>query len=300
MGEKKKWISELLGSDEVSKYFRDLFNEQTDEIRKCISDIRSGQNEEELQILRTRLEYAKQKNEEICKRENEIQHLLKDAREDLEKKEKNIGVLHSKIIGLEEHIKTLNEELLRKNLEIDSLNEKYRVLEKENVSVLQRKDDEIESVTRNFEKTKSELVMYKSCYQELDEAWRNYQALSQESRNRLRNIFESDSIYGIVGACVDWRNVEGIWAFAKRRIIEKELDDVDKLIFLFKFLFNAHNIQCGQFKYELIEPKCGEKFDSDLHNILGIQTDGWVSVVRLAGIRDIKEKQVIQKALIEV
>ncbi|MDE7313352.1 MAG: hypothetical protein K2N87_17310 [Eubacterium sp.] len=151
-----------------------------------------------------------------------------------------------------------------------------------------------------IEKLQNELTEYKEQYQAINQARKQYEGLSESIKDRIRNIFQNGSVYGITAACADWRNIEGLWEFTRRRIVEGEGEDVDQLVGLFYFLLDGYNARETTPKYERIQPQPGEKFDSDRHTILGIQTDGYVSGLKLPGIREVESKNILYKALITV
>ena len=61
-----------------------------------------------------------------------------------------------------------------------------------------------------------------------------------------------------------------------------------------------YQLFAGNEKYQAIRPDIGSKFDSDLHSIKGIRTDGVISNVLLVGIYDMGAKKVIFKAVVKV
>lgn len=170
--------------------------------------------------------------------------------------------------------------------------------------------EKLQKLTIDYEKEKEKNVKlvekcknvekYVTRYQDIDEAYEIYQTLSISMKERLKNVFKTDTVYGLIVACADWRNVEGLWEFAKRRIIEKEEVDGEKLVKLFEFLLQAYNLQSNDKKYRLLKPEIGDKFDSDIHSILGTKTDGYVKQVRISGIVDEMSGKIVRKALVEL
>ena len=297
MSDRENLRLDLVTSENITNYLQSLLEKQSEQIESNIIN----KIEEQIKEIKVLLDNNETKFQELLKRQNaeETESLKKKLQDETRCKEEAQKASEEK------------DSLLKKrNKEIDSWKNRNEELnksleeKKKNISELEsqkeKNKDEIARHSQRIYELEEELKTYKQKYSVIDEALSKYQALSQASKTRIHNIFESDSIYSIVGACYDWRNIEGVWDFAKRRIVEKETNDEENLVFLFEFLLNAYNEQCGQVKYELIKPRSGEKFDSDLHSIIGIQTDGFVSAVSLAGIKNAENGRVIQKALIEV
>lgn len=286
MGDKKKFLYDLLTSEVIGDYFQELFEKQTNSIISHMNETEMKQQNEELETLQRKYQETLVEKEKIKKRCGEL--------------EINLNKMKEKNKFLCNHNSNLETKLESKHQEIQELMKEKEKLIAQIQEVSLHKDREIQKIKERLGQEETELKSYEEKYRDMDIAYCRYNELSLDAKNRLRNIFESDSIYGIVAACYDWRNIEGIWAFVKRRIVEKEMSDVENLVFLFEFLFHAYNLKGTEQKYELIKPELGEKFDSDKHTIIGIQTDGIVSKVRLPGIRGMKSRKILQRALIEV
>lgn len=261
MGDKKKWLDELLQSKELHEYFQKMLDEQIQILLERMADQQNKYGMEEVERLKEEYDQEKKKRIELEAEQKERQDALTKENE--------------KRRAAEEDLKTVTEKIEQLQADFDKLK-----IEKE----------DIEKICSAYEKK----------YGKIDEAYNIYVRLSQEAKNRLKNVFKIDSIYGFIAASADWKNVEGLWNFAKRHIVEKETADTEEIISLFEFLLQAYNLQGSEKRYELLIPAIGDKFDSDRHTIVGIKTDGFVSKVRLSGIIDLDSAKVIQKALIEV
>ena len=131
------------------------------------------------------------------------------------------------------------------------------------------------------------------------EAYNAFSSLGTRTKERLRNIFVSDTLECFLSACFEWDNVEGIWNYVKREIIEKTDAEIDNLHTIFHFMFQGYNVRYREAQYVLISPAIGSKHVSGEQVILGIKTDGIVSRVCLEGYKRPNGK-VICKALVEV
>ncbi len=260
MGDKKKWFYEFMQSEEIKEYFRQLLNEQT-----------------EMLLDQIRCKQDKYDREEAAELEKKYNHELNRRIQC----EEECGRLQGLLEKESEKAALLDKELI-------NVRQKYNQLQLDYDSIKEEKD----SIEKSF-------AVYEAKYKSIDEAYIRYERLSEDVKGRLGNVFKTDSIYGFLTASVDWRNVEGLWNFAKRRIVEKEMTDTEELIYIFEFMLQAYN-RLGNEKYGLLMPDIGDKFDSDRHTIMGIKTDGFVSKVRLPGIVKLGSQRVVQKALIEI
>ena len=141
---------------------------------------------------------------------------------------------------------------------------------------------------------------YESKFKDILNAYSLYYELSDEIKMRLKNIFGLNNIRCFIAATTEWNNVEGLWNFAKRRIVENEIDDAKGLVYLFRFLFQQYIQNVNNNGLELITPSIGERYDSDKHTILGVKTDGVVSKVLIDGIYNKSDNKVVFRSLINV
>ncbi len=287
MGEKtKNAIIDILKSDEIKEYFEELLQGQTKEIAYIVAEREDEKQSDELRMAKERYDEEYQKRQEaenvvtrINREKEELQgkyeHLLKDCND-----------LKGKLLSANDANGQLKQQ-------IDDLGKKYAEAELEVQKQRQNYQNDIGTI-------QDALRRYESRYSGIDKAFSAYLSLSDEIKHRLKNIFRAENLFAFMASASEWDNVEGVWGFAKRRIIEDEGDDTIKLVFLFRFLFDSYSQFSDRGSYELISPVAGEKFDSDRHSIKGIKTDGYISELLLDGIYDINSGKVIYKAVVEV
>lgn len=144
------------------------------------------------------------------------------------------------------------------------------------------------------------LEEYEKKYECINRAFSNYMSLPEGVKQRMGNIFVRENVYSFIVAVSEWNNIEGIWSFIKRRIIEGEDEGLRGLVALFEDAFSFFCLVEGEEKYELINPEVGERFDSDKHSIKGIKTDGQIEEVLLSGIYDSTAKKTVFKAVVKI
>lgn len=205
--------------------------------------------------------------------------------------------------------KALNEQLNRKENQIAEKEKTFNQLKK----LLEEETQKREMI----EKEKNEAVQYKKKNDELSEeiqslmnrmkpftpiqnAFECYLKISDETKYLLRNIYVSDEFNAFIAASMQWENIEGIWSFIRRKVIEDDEKDLEYLHRMFLFLFEIYVSQSAEPYYKLICPLLGTKYDSDLNVIKGTKTDGIVSDVLLEGIENCKTKRLLGKAIVIV
>lgn len=158
----------------------------------------------------------------------------------------------------------------------------------------------IDDLKQEKEKLISQIEEYENKYACIDKVYNCYIELPEKIKRRITNIFANGNLYSIIVAVSDWKGIEGIWGFTKRRIIEDENEGIAELISLFEAAFHMFTLIDGNKKYELISPKVGERYDSDRHSIKGIKTDGIIKEVLLSGIYDSVSNKTMLKAVVQI
>lgn len=285
-GKAKNAIMDILKSDDMRAYLEELLRGQTTEILSKIHELEENESGEEIQELKKLLHEEQEKNRGLALKIQELE------------------ISNNHFSELYEDKKSESERVLQLKQESDN---EVALLKKQNkqletmISEEKLKSD-VELQKEKTEKAAviSKLEEYENKYACIDRAYSNYKSLPERVKQRMGNIFVRDNIYAFIVAMSDWNNIEGIWSFTKRRIIEDEKDGVKELVELFTEAFALFALIDGTGRYELINPLVGERFDSDKHSIKGIKTDGQIDEVLLSGIFDSTTKKVIFKAAVQI
>lgn len=237
---------------ETMRYIEGLLEKQTVDITNAVAEALKIAQEEEVNRLK------------------ELNESLKSEKMLLEKEAEELRLS----VQMTE---ALRVETAKKYYEAqDELSLLKEQLEKAEASLKEAQEE------RNFVKEK--LSHYEERYGKMEAAYITYQDLSEDVRLRLKNICGLGGIYDFAASGCEWNKIEGMWGFAKTRIIEYKDEDAKRLVRIFKFMFEAFR-ECKGDDFELISPACGERFDSDKHSILGVKTDGKIDEVLLDGIK---------------
>ncbi len=258
--------------------------------------------------------------------QSEIALLLRD--ENNEKQMGIIGELKEKIVRLQEERHLLKREVEAIREQKEEYREKYVILneeyekkeqllsaDKETIRLLESELEEFKKKNAELQQESARLIRdrdativsmeerlgaYENRYREIEEALVLYHRLSGDLQIRLKNILGTGNLYEFLSATRDWNNIEGMWNFTKRRIVEGENTDVKGLVELFRFMFKAYLSHSNARSYVMISPDKGECYDSDKHSIMGTKTDGKIAELLLDGICDAVTKKVVFKAVVKV
>lgn len=287
MGEKVKTvIIDMMKSDEMRAFYKEVLQEQTEEIVSAINSVDEKRMQADVEELRNQLSQEKQlysdikqKNSELILQNENLQSTLTEKTKEFESLSEQYGELEKKVSTLE----IQNDQLLHTLEDKKASIEKCRIIWEEEK---RRMSEELDCFERRFSRINS--------------LCKHYNSLPISVKQRISNIFSNDNVYSMIVAVSDWNSIEGLWGFTKRRIIEDEVEGLCELVNLFTESFYLYSMIEGNGRYELISPNAGERFDSDKHSIKGIKTDGAIEKVLLSGIYDSVSKKTVFKAVVQI
>lgn len=280
----KNRVIDVLKSDDMRVYIEEIIREQMTIIissEHVEYNSSEGNKELEEQLLK-----EKGYNKKLLLR---IEELEKNCNNYLEiYKEKN------------NEIEIIFKQKQESDNEVALLKEKNMLLETRILEAKTKYNQDLKKENTEKKIIISKLEEYENTYACINKAYSTYKALPESIKQRLGNIFIRDNIYAFIVAISDWDNIEGIWTFTKRRIIEDEVNGVKELVELFTNAFTLFNLIDDSGRYEFINPQIGERFNSDKHSIKGTKTDGYIERVLLSGIYDSLTRNAIFKAVVKI
>lgn len=141
----------------------------------------------------------------------------------------------------------------------------------------------------------AEIRTYKEKYSGIEKLYSDYQKCEFEIKNDIKNIFIGENHIAFITTAMQKSNLEAFWNYLRYQVLEKgSTASLNYCIELFLNLVNFYNETMPDC-IQIIEPKEGEKFDSDNHIPLGKCTDGVIGSCVLPGY---KTKVKCNKALI--
>ena len=219
MEKKTEIFNEILKNSDIKDIIRELLDEQSNYI---INNIHNT-------IIQS--QYKEELFKENLKLKKEINHLnseIKYLKETLEKK----VVINNKL-----------------NNEFNQALNKNKIIEEENKN-LQLKISELNITSNEKDKIYAELrYKYENenerfiPYNKIDLVYNYFLKLDYDIKQRLSNIFVSDNLYCFIASGIQWQNIEGLWNFIKRKILENENNCLEELRFIFLVLFEIYNNQ---------------------------------------------------------
>lgn len=301
MGEKaKNAILDILKSDDMRAYFEELLRGQTRDILSFLREAEETRSNDEIQKLNDQLTAEKERLQEL----NNQLAMEKENSRSLESKIKDIEALHNTLQKSYEEKSSDYEEILQHKKKCESQvllteneNEKLKC---EIIEERKKADRELRVEKEEKKQALNKLKEYQDKFACISSAYTHYEKLPASIKQRVGNIFVRDNIYSFIVAVSDWKSIEGLWSFTKRRIIEDEKEGLSELVALFADSFTLFSLIDGSGRYELIRPVIGERFDSDKHSIKGLKTDGQIAEVLLNGIYDSATNKAVFKAVVQI
>lgn len=287
MGDKtKNFIIESMKSEEMRDFLRDILQEQTGEIIQAFNSVDENRIQGDIEKLQSQLSQEMQTRNE-----------LENSNSDLILQNEKLQTLFNE---KENIVEELNRRLAEQEKKVAGLESQNGQLEK----LLEEKKERLEQSLLAWEAEKTamsdKLDSYEERYSRINVLYEEYKKLPISVKQRISNIFANGNVYSLVVAASDWNSIEGLWGFTKRRIIEEDEEGLTELINVFTESFYLYSTMDGTGRYELITPNIGDHFDSDLHGIKGVKTDGVIEKVLLAGIYDSVARKTIFKALVQI
>ena len=271
--------------------------------------------DEEIRNIREQMEKFASENERLDQKRAELESECSRLKSDKLKLEYECSQLKSDRASLEVDLKSKVQDIRDAQFTIKGLQEKVSEFEKKNENYEQRcgnLEKDKEDLERNQSNLENKLQMAKrqiehqeNELQELDKfvqakkLFDVFNSLSDSTKKRLEGIFASNSFEGFISNGVQFDNISVVWEFIKRKIIDKDTVDIDKLLQIFKFFFELYNLGFQLPRYVLLEPKVGDDFDRNSSANIGTATNGVVSEVLMPGYKDLKT-EVVKKAMVLV
>ncbi|MBQ4364093.1 MAG: hypothetical protein II782_08840, partial [Oscillospiraceae bacterium] len=131
----------------------------------------------------------------------------------------------------------------------------------------------------------------------------------------LNDVFpENLTVRSFLSAGAQWGHVQGLWEFAKQKILNEDFSDIKTLNYIFKYFLDFHNSSYDSPHYALLDTKPGDPFNEEMHEkVMSREArkaaffakskapapDGPVQEVVLQGYKNLKNNKVIQTSLVK-
>lgn len=170
-------------------------------------------------------------------------------------------------------------------------------VEQEYRTKIQDMERELKSEIDKRKKIELSLDEYRHQFSDINQVLELYRTFSQEIRDQLKGIFGLGEGYEVMVALSKWGNIEEVWNFAKRRIIESRDTTWNEF---FKSCLKIFQKTNRDKQIDFINPEEESKYDSDYESSIDIKTDGIVEKLLLVGVKDIVKQEIPCKALVKL
>lgn len=168
---------------------------------------------------------------------------------------------------------------------------------------LRSEKDRLESDAQTLRQKNNCLEKKCHVYQCLEDAWENYQALSEETRRRLDGLFKQcrNSLELLAfGSQEKESTLTSLWEQCRSNHKAKGSEFV-QLKVLFEFFLSMNLAVDGHNGYQRLEAMVGSTYAPDQGmQAINAMTQGQVTTVILAGFRETRTGKIIRKCLVEV
>ena len=238
--------------------------------------------------------------DQITRFKSECFEELQKSRKQADQFEESNRILSEEKLHLEECLRREQEE---KEILRARLSEQINLCKAAEDSVLRAEQKNADLVVTNnrlndeIHSVQAEIRTYKEKYSGIEILYNDYQKCDPEIKNDIKNIFIGENHIAFITTAMQKINLEAFWNYLRYQVLEKgSTVSLNYCIELFLSLVNFYN-EIMPDCIQIIEPKEGEKFDSDNHIPLGKRTDGVIGSCVLPGY---KTKVKCNKALITI
>ena len=172
--------------------------------------------------------------------------------------------------------------------------------EQEYKTKIQGIENELQLEIDKRKKIELSLDDYVHQFSDINQVLEIYRTFSQEIRDQLKGIFGLGEGCEVIVALSKWGNIQEVWNFAKRRIIESPDASDTTWNEFFKSCLKIFQKTNRDKKIDFINPEEESKYDSDYESSIGIKTDGIVEKILLVGAKDSVKQEIAFKALVKL
>ena len=172
--------------------------------------------------------------------------------------------------------------------------------EQEYKTKIQGIENELQLEIDKRKKIELSLDDYVHQFSDINQVLEIYRTFSQEIRDQLKGIFGLGEGCEVIVALSKWGNIQEVWNFAKRRIIESPDASDTPWNEFFKSCLKIFQKTNRDKKIDFINPEEESKYDSDYESSIGIKTDGIVEKILLVGAKDSVKQEIAFKALVKL
>ena len=212
-------------------------------------------------------------DERVIKKIKEIAEVnlfnqIREPKELLKEKEKEIA-------RLQQEIESKKEEINEYQIKVHALNQK------------------VDSYFNELQKRRAD-------YREAEELYEAVQQLSETTRNSLKGIFKGETVQEFIVCGVQYENISSLWDFIKNEIMEGREQERGTLLALFQYFFQEYSKTYDTPLYKTQEVNINDVFREDQYiRTLNSKISGNVTEILLPGYISINGK-IIKKSIVRI
>lgn len=280
----KEKLINLLEDKEVREKIESNFIERIKHLLKKIFGL-ADENFDENTLLK-KLKDIEDKKEKLSAENLRLSEQEREYKSQLDKVRDQNSDLKSK---LDQNIKK-NDKL---EIDLQESNKEKEIL-KNKLEQSNTKNKNLEEKSRESQK---ELDKFKSDFSAYDK----FLSLSEQKREKLKNILRGDSIATFIAVGVQPKNIENLWDYLSSSLREGQDDETKKLIEIFYSLFEYYKEASGRI-YELDSVEVGDEFDATkyMRHNSSIDHSGKITSIILRGIVNINTKDTKRQSIVKL
>ncbi|WP_414698493.1 hypothetical protein [Peptacetobacter sp. AB845] len=208
----------------------------------------------------------------------------------LEESKKSIEILEGEKYGLE-----------KKNNDISNKNKELKIIIDEKEELLNIKNRETDKLNYENKILNEKIDLLNGKYNKFEEIYGVYNLLVEKTREELKGIYGDDGVENFLFRGIQYQNIEMLWEYMRNKIIENDIEDINKVNNIFTYFFDRYNELYNEKIYSRMETSIGDEFDNDLHvRLWDSSVSGKISNVILEGYINNNTGRIEKKSLVEV
>lgn len=212
---------------------------------------------------------------------NDFEVALQEALQLVDLRDKQLTQLQYSLNNERAKIENLAGEINR----LTSENKELKTLQEDLHSQLVEKENHINRLSNRFE--------------EAEAVYQYYLQLSSLTHDSLRRNLRGNSLEEFIYSGVQYENIESLWEYMRRSIMEEDLKDIPNLQVIFNYFFKSYNKINPLFHFQIIALR--QEFDGDQHmRSKDSKVMGPISEILLPGYINTKTSKVIKKSIVKI
>lgn len=256
---------------------------------------------EAVELMQSEIHLLQEQLRTVMLEKNNFEQILKKQKEDGEQQTERMLALQRQ---MQQNQVTLQRQLTEEQEKTKRLTQQLSQLQKQEQAAQEQRQYAEQCLVEQQKQTTFYADALRKLQQQFSNvlaAYNEYEQLMPTTKARLAGIVKADNMETFISCGVQYENIDPLWEFIKREIIEERLEDVEKLENIFDFFLQAHNGIYTSPLFVRTTVTIGELLDEDVHiRTSNSRVTGPVQRVYLAGYRNMKTNKIVKKSVVLV